>query len=401
MGKDWDKFGKGENPAGGTTGAGTPYGRNRIAPAFYHYGPEEMIALQSFTFDWATEALRVAKPGAVMLCFGGTRTFHRIACGIEDAGWEIRDTMMWIYGSGFPKSHNISKAIDKRAGAEREIVGKYQPPDMKSEWNLTNAKDKREIEIFSSSRNNLDITAPATDQAKLWDGWGTALKPAFEPIIVAMKPRDGTFVENALKWGVAGLNIDGSRVPTNEDIIIHGYKGDSFSQSYKEKGTKPELDEYRKNTEGRWPANIVHDGSEEVVERFPKQKSGAMKKPYKYTNSGHSLGAPAGETRQIHESSEGSAARFFYTAKASKKERNQGGIKCDHPTVKPLSLMIYLARLTKTPTAGIVLDPFMGSGTTGMACKQIKRDFIGIELDKHYFEIAEKRIASVIQPELL
>ena len=352
-------------------------------------------AFQEWTRQWATEALRVAKPGAMMLCFGGTRTFHRIACGIEDAGWEIRDTMLWIYGSGFPKSYNISKGIDKKAGAEREVVGK-------SEINIY--KDNKNHKFFTEEEGNPeyekgDITAPSTEEAQLWDGWGTALKPAFEPIIVAMKPRDGTFVENALKWGVAGLNIDGGRVPTGEDTTTrHNSSSSYMTQSIGE--VQPKQDEYvTGSVRGRWPANIVHDGSEEVLAWFPN-----------------------------------GSQRYFYCAKASKKERNAGldgmeehkrdesrnadqlsmnggsgnpynrgakPVTNNHPTVKPLSLMTYLTKLTKTPTGGTVLDPFMGSGTTGMACKKVGRDFIGIELDEHYFEIAEKRIASVIQEELI
>ena len=241
-----------------------------------------------------------------------------------------------------------------------------------------------------------EITAPATDQAKLWDGWGTALKPAFEPIIVAMKPIDGTFVENALKWGVAGLNIDGGRVPTEDSVTINTW--DNGAQPFGGGAGKPFTG--REETQGRWPANILHDGSEEVLEGFPQSKSmaGGM-------STGRNFGQGEKEggknlPRTGHNDS-GSAARFFYTAKASRKERNAGGVNCIHPTVKPLSLMTYLARLTATPTGGIVLDPFMGSGTTGMACKKTGRDFIGIELDEHYFEIAEKRIASVNQVELL
>ena len=349
-----------------------PYGLEFMGKEWDAFTDNE--AFQEWTRQWATEALRVVKPGAMMLCFGGTRTFHRIACGIEDAGWEIRDTMMWLSGSGFPKSHNTGKKLPE------------------------------------------------------WDGWGTALKPAFEPIIVAMKPRDGTFVENALKWGVAGLNIDDGRVPTDDNVTINTW--DNGAKPFGNGAGNPYSG--REESRGRWPANIMHDGSEEALKGFPEQKSGAMKKPYEYTNSGYSLGAPAGETRQIHGSSSGSAARFFYCAKASKKERNAGlegmaegqtkgggglnntpddvcgkygSIKAKqqntHPTVKPLSLMVYLARLTSTPTGGVVLDPFMGSGTTGMACKKVGRDFIGIELDPHYYEIAEKRIASIVQVELL
>jgi len=256
------------------------------------------------------------------------------------------------------------------------------------------------------------------------------LKPAFEPIIVAMKPIDGTFAENALKWGVAGLNIDGGRVPTDDTVTINTW--DNGAQPFGDGAGKPFTS--REETQGRWPANILHDGSEEVLSGFPNSKG------WTHSTKGDQIdmtNVPIGGGQiNCTYGDDGSAARFFYCAKVSRAERNMGldgmtdvrggsmeanikdtmqlggaslkgepkeiqPTKNNHPTVKPLSLMEYLCRLTKTPTGGIVLDPFMGSGTTGMACKKLGRDFIGIELDEHYFEIAEKRIASVNQVELL
>jgi site-specific DNA-methyltransferase (adenine-specific) len=364
-----------------------PYGLSFMGKEWDDFNDNQ--AFQEWTRRWAFEALRVAKPGAFLLCFGGTRTFHRVACGIEDAGWEIRDTIGWIYGSGFPKSHNISKAIDRQAGAEREVVGEYQAPDGAN-------REPRKTSHFGSDANpnNYDITAPATPEAQKWDGWGTALKPAWEPIIVAMKPIPTTFAENALEHGVSGLWIDGGRVETDESITINtwddGAKPFGGGAGNKYSG--------RKEMSGRWPANIIHDGSDEVMAVFP-------------------------------ENGKDTSARFFYCAKASKAERNKGleGMEArqvarmghgnseqdgltqcfittmqnTHPTVKPLGLMKYLCKLTRTPDGGIVLDPFMGSGTTGIACKALGRAFIGIELDEHYFEIAKKRIEAPVQKELL
>ena len=341
------------------------------------------------------EALRIAKPGAHLLAFGGTRTFHRLACAIEDAGWEIRDTVMWIYGSGLPKSHNISKAIDKAEGAEREVIGPRVDTDGRARCQEPHACKIYE-HIYGQEWRTAEqikvITAPATPAAKDWQGWGTALKPAFEPITVAMKPLDGTFAANALKHGVAGINVDGCRVECNDkamfpvgvvsttETIYGGGKG-RYANRQRTNDLSPQ---------GRWPANLLHDGSDEVLAGFPVSNHIEKRKHYteqKRTNGSFKTGfkkltgALYGDT--------GSAARFFYCAKASQSERGNGN---NHPTVKPLALMEYLCKLTSTPTGGVVLDPFMGSGTTGVACVQTGRNFIGIEIDPGYFEIAEKRI---------
>ena len=294
------------------------------------------------------EALRVLKPGGHLLAFGGTRTYHRMACAIEDAGFEIRDQIQWIYGSGFPKSMDISKAIDKKAGAKREVIktvkgmGKQNP-----EWNGT-AKGRKE----NYYKPEYQLTASATPEAKQWDGWGTALKPANEPIVVARKPlSEKTVAENVLKWGTGGLNIDGCRVesggehkrayqPTNHERGVYG-KQTAFQPS---------------NKEGRFPANVILD--EEAGRMLDEQQEGA--------------------------------SRFFYCAKASKKERGEGNI---HPTVKPLKLISYLITLV-TPPNGICLDIFEGSGTHAIACIENGFKYIGFELDKHYFDIATKRISN-------
>ncbi len=326
-----------------------PYGLSFMGKGWDHGAPG---------VDFWTHALRVAKPGAHLLAFGGTRTYHRLACAIEDAGWDIRDCVMWVYGSGFPKSHDVSKAIDKAAGAEREIIGSWKPTG-----NARPSKTPGRARVVSIAAVphefidcELPITAPATEDAKRWNGWGTALKPAWEPVIVARKPLDGTVAENVIAHGTGAMNVGGCRVEGN-----------------------------------RWPANLIHDGSDEVLELFPTTASN-------------------------------SAARFFYCAKASKSDRDEG---CDelpskqmglyaqdewsrqhmgstpdarrearhntHPTVKPTALMRYLCRLV-TPPGGLVLDPFAGSGSTGKAAILEGFRFVGIEQDETYAAIARARI---------
>lgn len=476
------------------------------------------------------QALRVAKPGAMLLAMGGTRTFHRLVCAIEDAGWEVRDSMAWLYGSGFPKSYDIAKGIDKQAGAQREVIG----------WNenLTGRTRPEGNPVRFTNKANGTLTAPATPAAQLWRGWGTALKPAMELICVAMKPIDGTFVNNALTWGVAGLWIDGGRVGTDErtnpqaGFIRRGRTDEEVFGGVDKHKPEGEL-----SVTGRFPANVIHNGSDEVTGLFPMTKSGIA---VRHNSGGNTFGGskPKPQMEDMTYGDSGSAARFFYCAKSSRSERNggldsyltvkynndksnNGGLSwkdvstvavqllrkvmsdlatmsfnigesgesitalCPkdslsttltaiskiielkilhsltlsltneytvganyemanggnlaesvvslrkwiltitsgclesargassvalqtllkirnadewsqatnfHSTVKPLALMRYLARLTKTPTGGVVLDPFMGSGTTGMAAVMEGRDFIGIELNAEYLEIAERRI---------
>jgi DNA modification methylase len=332
--------------------------------------------------EFWTEALRVAKPGAHLLAFGGTRTYHRLACAIEDAGWEIRDCVMWVYGSGFPKSHDVSKAIDKAAGAEREVVGPSRAnirADLKYGGNDPSHNHGRYGAV-----THPPITAPATPEAQQWAGWGTSLKPAHEPVIVARKPLCGTVAQNVLRHGTGGLNIDGARIPSG-DAERAGCADRSdctqtaYGTGWQKSGTTPPA--------GRWPANFIHDGSDEVVGLFPND-----------------------------------AARFFYCPKSSKADRDEGceglgsrfaptmgnGIggkehdpdtatpkRNHHPTVKPTALMRYLCRLV-TPPGGIVLDPFTGSGSTGKAAILEGFRFIGIEREAEYVEIARARIGAVL-----
>ena len=440
MGKDWDTF----KPQGA-------FENKKGFKQLHRNNMKDTFGFQQFTLQWSQQALRVLKPGGHMLSFGGSRTYHRMACGVEDAGFEIRDQIMWVYGSGFPKSLNVGKAIDKvngetnmelkfvewmrttglkqkeiniiidkadvgshylrrdqpaiptkelweklkpyikieipiwidelveRIEAEREIIGDKISPDGKpysdrqptawtpqfSDYKIENAKDPK-------------ITAPATPEAKQWEGWGTALKPANEPIVLARKPlSEKNVAQNVLKWGTGGINIDDCRVGT-ETIKIGGQGEDNmFHGNFSGNITNP-------IRQGRFPANLIHDGSDEVKDKIPNGN-----------------------------------ARFFYCAKASKSERNEGlddfkkkriegrdpgqdernvpykqrttPVRNQHPTVKPIALMRYLIRLI-TPPDGVVLDPFIGSGTTAIAAYKEHKHYIGFEKEKEYFNIAEARI---------
>jgi site-specific DNA-methyltransferase (adenine-specific) len=340
---------------------------------------------------WA-ECLRVLKPGGHLLAFAGTRTQHRMAVRIEVAGFEIRDMIAWVYGSGFPKSHNVSIAIDKINGLPHRgkalvVAGRGERKDIQG-------KDA------NPKPQDIESYAPATEAARHWQGWGTALKPALEPITVARKPLIGTVAENVLAHGTGGLNIDGCRVSGGDwDAykVLAKYRGSNVGKDTSVTGafgvgeikcTSPES-----TVLGRWPANLIHDG---------------------------------GEPAELL----GDAARFFYCAKASKKDRDEGldgfearaanssygnglntatkirtdeqaenGVSRDprknnHPTVKPTDLMRYLCRLV-TPPSGIVLDPFTGSGSTGKAAVIEGFQFIGIEREAEYVEIARARISAL------
>lgn len=328
---------------------------------------------------WA-ECLRVLKPGGHLLAFAGTRTQHRMAVRIEDAGFEIRDMIAWVYGSGFPKSLDVSKAIDKAAGAVREVVGIS-----------TNSRDRSKHVVHAMNEipnKPIDITAPATEAARQWQGWGTALKPALEPITVARKPlSEGTVAANVLAHGTGALNIDGCRVETDDNLnggaCSNGEKDLSKATSY---ATGVNAGDFVQPS-GRWPANLIHDGSDEVLAGFPSNVEDKDNFKHSATSIFGSKGKAA-EYNGNSKSSWGSAARFFYCSKASKRDR---GTDNTHPTVKPTDLMAYLCRLV-TPPGGVVLDPFMGSGSTGKAALLEGFQFIGIERDAEYFEIAKARI---------
>lgn len=320
-----------------------PYGLKFMGKAWDHGVPG--------TLYWEAIA-NVCRPGAHLLAFGGTRTFHRLTCAIEDAGWEIRDCLMWLYGSGFPKSHDVSKALDKSAGAERKVVG----------YDLAKAKQAtgQEGTVGHGDRcaNDGAITTPATAGAKTWDGYGTALKPAWEPIILARKPLIGTVASNVLRHGTGALNIDGCRVGTSDRYSYpQGPGGKSHHYSSSKRSAEVHPNPTESHPLGRWPANVIHDGDEGVV--------GPM----------------------------GDAARFFYCAKAGQKERTAGGgVENRHPTVKPLVLMRYLLKLVASPEENYVLDPFCGSGSTLVACKQMGLGCVGLDIDRESIIATIKRL---------
>lgn len=312
-----------------------PYGLSFMGKSWDYDVPEVEI--------WK-EVYRVLKPGAHLLAFFGSRTYHRGVVQIEDAGFEIRDQIMWIYGSGFPKSHNIGKAIDKEAGAKRKVIGTKKTHDIRNN-NLLEERENKNL-----GQMMYEYTEPATEEAKQWEGWGTALKPAHEPIVVARKPITQTVAKNVLEYGTGALNIDGCRIEGRERT---NYGLEKSVRSQKNTYGMPSVSANFDSNKGRWPANVIHDGSDEVVSQFPNESS-----------------------------------RFFYCAKASKSDRESNN---NHPTVKPTDLMKYLCRLI-TPKNGIVLDPFMGSGSTGKAAISEGFKFVGIEMNKEYFEIAQQRV---------
>lgn len=378
------------------------------------------------------ECYRVLKPGGYLLAFAGTRTQHRMAVNIEDAGFEIRDMIAWVYGSGFPKSHNVSVSIDKlhghgHRGKAIPTASSYQASDVEQENKLTS--------------NPVPLYEAKSDDAKKWEGWGTALKPSLEPITVARKPLVGTVANNVLEYGTGGMNIDACRVPMDEADYEQLSKGvdqirqrggvmdNSWKNSSDLSGANPA------NPLGRWPANFIHDGSQEVLDLFPDtqpSRSGGMS----YNKDTQHLNGKQPHARTGHDDLGGSAARFFYCSKSNKRDRNEGlddfeedynrgtgthnndksntrvgnaseraagithvelqKVKNIHPTVKPTDLMRYLCRLVTQP-GGTVLDPFMGSGTTGKAAMLDGFEFIGCEMDEQYYKIAEARIRHALE----
>jgi site-specific DNA-methyltransferase (adenine-specific) len=356
------------------------------------------------------ECLRVLKPGGHLLAFAGSRTYHRMAVRIEDAGFDIRDQIMWIYGSGFPKSHNVGNAIDKKNGAGNRGHAISSGNKLHPTTGLARANGEQ-----------LDKYQARTEEGKGWEGWGTALKPAHEPIVMARKPIVGTVAENTLQYGIGGLNIDGTRIGFRDEADKESAKPGSLNATGEHSmfGLKSgnEL-----NNAGRWPANVILDEEAGSIldEQSGNIKGGKAMPPFqgKPTND---INFTSGikEINRLGYNDNGGASRFFYCPKASKKDRDHGLDKFDtkstrkwsdsgmkttgsgnprqelgkniHPTVKPTDLMKYLIRLV-TPKAGIVLDPFMGSGSTGKAAMQEGMWFVGIEREKEYYEIAKQRI---------
>jgi DNA modification methylase len=374
----------------------------------------------AYNADLWRECLRVLKPGGHLLSFGGTRTWHRIAVAIEDAGFEVRDSIAWMYGSGFPKSLDIAKAIDKQSGYQGEVIG-VETIDVGMQGGSMHAGRDRKLEDREIKK--------LSDQAQQWEGWGTALKPAFEPIVVARKPLIGTVAENVLTHGTGGLNIDGSRIGTTDNLNGGRYsdgKDETDSVAFGAGVNKRSKNDFAQPA-GRWPANVILD---EYTAGLLDEQSGILKSgslsPYVQSHNGNTPTSFAtgveGTIRDVSRpKNEGGASRFFYVAKASKRDRNEGleelpevragGMSATlegsmltgagnertttrqnfHPTVKPTALMEYLIKLV-TPPNGLVLDPFTGSGSTGKAAILSGFRFLGIEMTEEYFPIIEGRL---------
>jgi len=388
------------------------------------------------------ECLRVLKPGGHLLSFAGSRTYHRMAVRIEDAGFEIRDQIMWIYGSGFPKSHNIGKAVDKLQGNKREVIGYSENnPDLRDVGRISKENSGINKLSFGQGQGAKRQKTPIDKGTSEWEGWGTALKPAHEPIVMARKPlSEKTVVDNVLEWGTGGINIDDSRIVTDETITNHSRSAES-SVSKGKYGDSSEQKTHQTDgqTLGRFPANVIFD---EEAGKILDEQTGELStvgSPKKIDNSKTSIFGAGVPGFQMFDDT-GGASRFFYCPKTSKRDRNEGldgfgdkngvkqftdkgGLKCkkcnkwknsgnpcrcdepeyeqqqwngtidknSHPTVKPTDLMLYLIRLI-TPNGGTTLDPFMGSGSTGKAAVRGGFDFIGMEMETDYMEIAKARI---------
>ena len=454
MGKDWDSFGRGDarsNATAGMTGMGYTDGGNRLAqptflgglnprcrtcgrsqrgaqrsichcdrPDFTDERGPRLRAFQEWCGQWAAECLRVLKPGGHLLAFGGTRTWHRLTCAIEDAGFEIRDTITWLYGSGFPKSLDVSKAIDNAAGAEREVVGRHPTP-------AANRPGGAALMMsVVGMPSDVNITAPATDDARRWQGWGTALKPASEPIVVARKPLAGTVAANVLTHGTGALNIDGCRIGSDERtyrargmkclVDQHSAHDRPYTKGIPTRG-EPEV-----TVTGRWPTNVIlsHPGNDtdgdlcangcipgcpvaELDAQSGVLTSGVLRAHHaRQPKDAGILGAYGSAEGERGYGDRGGASRFFptfrYEAKAPTAQRPRADGTA-HPTVKPLDLMRWLVRLV-TPPGGLVLDPFAGSGTTGEACIVEGFRCVLIERDATYLPLINARVSKPIQPVL-
>ena len=332
------------------------------------------------------EALRTLKPGAHGLVWALPRTSHWTATALENAGFEIRDIVTHLFGTGFPKSLNISKAIDKAAGVEREVIG--ESDRYRDGKKRTKGAPKGNM-LGNNSNGVSDITAPATEAAKQWDGWGTALKPASEHWILVRKPlSEKTVAANVLKWGTGGINIDECRIeasnrrsPLGADGMAHRTTGNSYGKH------KPSKSDFQPD-QGRFPANLVLSGDAPAM---LDEQSGGSNSSDRPRNNGD-FKSPSKGYEKAHTTYgytySGGASRFFYCPKASKSDRGEGN---KHPTVKSTKLMEYLLTLV-TPSGGTVLDPFMGSGSTGVAGKRKKFRFVGIEFEKETFRTAKKRL---------
>lgn len=413
MGKEWDSFKPSAarirtRPDGRTNPS---VGKSVTAtPEAYVAGPP----FQAWCHAWATECLRILKPGGHLLAFGGTRTWHRLVCAIEDAGFEIRDSITWMYASGFPKSLDVSKAIDKAAGAVRPVVGVHRR-------NGGGSATSGSMSGPLGTASELPLTAPATATATAWAGWGTALKPAHESICVARKPLDGTVAATVLAHGTGALNVGGCRIPGEPVVTFDRVAGDRPRDQYRT-GTG---ENRRTADSGRWPTNVIlsHAGSDEVgdlcadgcvpgcpVAELDKQSgtltSGVLAPHHNAKASANaSMSGPnqEGRVKSTFGGDSGGASRFFptfrYEAKADSSERPRvDGVA--HPTVKPVDLMAWLVRLV-TPADAVVLDPFAGSGTTGEACIVEGRRAVLVERDPNYLPLVVARLTKPLQQTLL
>jgi len=388
-----------------------PGGRGFMGKAWDAFVPSPLV--------WA-ECHRVLKPGGHLLAFAGSRTYDWIALGVRLAGFEVRDQLLWLYGSGFPKSHDVSKAIDRAAGAEREVLG------VSPNWRETKRDRARFGSMEVRGEGAGKITAPATEAAQRWDGWGTALKPAHEPIVMARKPLIGTVAHNVTTHGTGAINVDACRVgfscATDESESKGKNRHGDFGSAPPRRVSFGADNRTARNYDppGRWPANIMHDGSPEVLAGFPVSSSTGGQASLGAFRGGdvYGKGVDLRERRDPGYGDTGTAARFFYHAKASRAERERGlthrepetvgdgrAVAADnayqrgatqrlniHPTVKPVSVMRWLVRLV-TPPGGTVLDPYAGSGTTGIAATLEGFDFVGCELSHEYADLARGRIA--------
>jgi DNA modification methylase len=370
------------------------------------------------------EALRVLKPGAYALVACGTRTQHRMVTNLEDAGFEVRDVIAWLYGSGFPKSHDVSKHVDRNLGAtrERKAVPIKQAASINA-WKVQHggqAKHHMNDKLIANPNGSVDINGdtPVTRDAARWHGYGTALKPAMELWTLVRKPPEGTIAQNVLKWGCGALNIDGSRVKFASDADKAVMAKAKWTVRSGVTTKKPNTGGFVSSNQdgeilngadfisdkGRWPANVIHDGSDEVVALFPETKSGAMNGVYKNTIMKGKPGQRDGKEVYLHqEANSGSAARFFYTAKARRREREAGTTNGNpHPTVKPLALTTYLAKLLLPPTRNTprhILTPYSGVGSELIGALQAGWDeATGIELNPEYVTIAQERIRHHVLP---
>lgn len=367
------------DPPYGINFLGKDWDRHKAKPQPGDLSPEDAVGFELWTRRWASEAFRVLKPGGHLLAFGGTRMFHRAASGIEGAGFEIRDCLTWLYSTGMPKSLDVPTAIDKSKGVKRKGVGT---------WGVWGTERKE------GADTPLHRQRAQTPEARAWKGWGTALKPCWEPIIMARKPLIGTVAQNVLAHATGGINVDATRLGSTGGTVTDGvpnHKNEVYGKGMG--GCKVVV--------GRWPSNVMCDAeAAELLDAEIGPKGGGFVKPFKAKNrEGYSGGWPETHTGGGHEPEAGPPSRFFYVAKPSTGDKfselpkrfDSAKWTSMHPTVKPVSLMLQLIKLV-TPRNGTVLDPFLGSGSTGRAAMQGGFGFIGIEMDPDYYEIARYRV---------